>query len=138
MHGADVQDRDGAADLIKRSCKALPTLTKLFADRGDVGQKLEAAVAHIDQLTIEIIRRSDLAGFVILTRRWVIERALAWLIGAGASRRSGSLRCIVRSLDGRLIHQANDARYCQTPIMSRPPSLAFFGAVPREGSFRYT
>lgn len=54
--------------LIKRSCGALPTLTKLFADGGYAGQKLEAAFAHIDWLMIEIIRRSDLTGFVVLPR----------------------------------------------------------------------
>jgi len=79
VHGADVQDRDGAPGLIERSCDAFPTLTKLFADGGYAGQKLEAAVAHIDRLTIEIIRRSDLSNFVILPRRWVVERTLAWL-----------------------------------------------------------
>ena len=30
-------------------------------------------------MTIEIIRRSDLTGFVVLPRRWVVERTLAWL-----------------------------------------------------------
>jgi transposase len=43
------------------------------------GRKLEAAVAHIDRLTVEIIRRSDLTAFVVLPRRWVVERTLAWL-----------------------------------------------------------
>jgi len=79
VHGADVQDRDGAPDLIERSCDAYPTLIRLYADGGYAGQKIEAAVAHIDRLTIEIIRRSDLTGFVILPRRWVVELALAWL-----------------------------------------------------------
>ena len=79
VHGADVQDRDGAPGLIERSCDAYPTLTRVFADGGYAGQKLEAAVTRIDRLTIEIIRRSDLAGFVILPRRWVVERTLAWL-----------------------------------------------------------
>ena len=50
VHGADVQDRDGAPGLIERSCDAFPTLTKLFADGGYAGQKLEAAVAQIDRL----------------------------------------------------------------------------------------
>lgn len=79
VHGADVQDSDGAPGLIERACDAYPTLARVFADGGYAGQKLEAAVVHIDRLTIEIIRRSDLAGFVILPRRWVIERTLAWL-----------------------------------------------------------
>jgi transposase len=79
MHGADFQDRDGAPGLIERSSDAYPTLIRLYADGGYAGQKLEAAVAHIDRLMIEIIRRSDLVGFVILPRRWVVERTLAWL-----------------------------------------------------------
>jgi len=79
VHGADVQDRDGAPSLIERSCDAYPALIRLYADGGYAGQKLKAAVAHINLLTIEIIRRSDLVGFVVLPRRWVVERTLAWL-----------------------------------------------------------
>jgi len=79
VHGAGVQDRDGAPGLIERCCETYPTLTKLFADGGYAGKKLEAAVAHIERLAIEIIRRSDATGFVILPRRWVVERTLAWL-----------------------------------------------------------
>lgn len=79
VHSADVQDRDGAPGLIKRSWDAYPTRIKLHADGGYAGQKLEAAVAHIHRLTIEIIRRSDLVGFVILPRRGVVERTVAWL-----------------------------------------------------------
>jgi transposase len=79
VHTAGVQDRDGAPDLIERSCDAYPTLTRLFADGGHAGQKLETALADIGRLTIEIIRRSDTAGFVVLPRRRVVERTLAWL-----------------------------------------------------------
>jgi len=32
------------------------------------------------QLSIEIVKRSDQAkGFVVLPRRWIVERTLAWL-----------------------------------------------------------
>ena len=80
VHGADVQDRDGAPGLIERSCDAYPTLTRLYRRwRLCRSRSSKQAVAHIDRLTIEIIRRSDLAGFVILPRRWVVERTLAWL-----------------------------------------------------------
>lgn len=51
-------------------------LIRLYADGGYAGQKLEAAVAHIDLLTVDIIRRSDPTGFVILPLRWVVERTL--------------------------------------------------------------
>lgn len=46
-HGADVQDRDGAPGLIEGFCDVYPMLTRLYADGGYAGQKLEAAVAHI-------------------------------------------------------------------------------------------
>ncbi len=51
----------------------------MFADGGYAGQKLEVAIAHLDGLAIEIIRRSDIQRFVILPRRWVVERTIAWL-----------------------------------------------------------
>ena len=59
VHGADVQDRDGAPGLIELACETYPALVKLFADGGYAGKKLEAAVAHIDRLSINIIRRCD-------------------------------------------------------------------------------
>ena len=79
VHGADVQDRDGAPGLIARACETYPTLVKLFADGGYAGQKLEAAVVHISRLSINIIRRSDTGKFVVLPRRWIVELTLAWL-----------------------------------------------------------
>src|SRR5690606_31464546 len=44
VHGADVQDRDGAPDLIERACQNHPTVRKLFADGGYAGEKLTTAV----------------------------------------------------------------------------------------------
>ena len=80
VHGADVQDRDGAPDLIERACQNHPTVRKLFADGGYAGEKLTTAVAHIEALAIEIVKRSDkVKGFVILPRRWIVERTFAWL-----------------------------------------------------------
>jgi transposase len=77
VHAADIQDRDGAPGLFERSCDAYPMLTRLFADGAYAGQKLEATVAQIDRLAAEIIRRSDLTGFIILPRRWIVGRILA-------------------------------------------------------------
>ena len=49
------------------------------------GDKLRAALAKIGKWTLEIIKRSDTAkGFVLLPRRWVVERTFAWL---GRNRR---------------------------------------------------
>ena len=79
VHPADIQDRDGAPSLIERCRDAYPSLARFFADGGYAGQKLETAIAHLDRLAIEIIKRSDAPGFVLLPRRWVVERTIAWL-----------------------------------------------------------
>jgi hypothetical protein len=47
-------------------------------------------------------------GFVVLPRRWVVELTFAFGIGAGTSARTENHHRIVRGIDGRLIHQAND------------------------------
>jgi putative transposase len=49
------------------------------------GEKLEAALAGEDDWKLEIIKRSDMAkGFVLLPRRWAVERTFAWF---GRNRR---------------------------------------------------
>jgi len=58
-----------------------PFLLKVFADAGYQGPQFQSgATSVMPQLTIEIVKRSDQAkGFVVLPRRWVVERTLAWL-----------------------------------------------------------
>jgi transposase len=45
------------------------------------------AVAKVPLLRMEIVKRSDdMKGFVILSRRWVVERTFSWF---GRNRRLG-------------------------------------------------
>ncbi len=85
VHTADVQDRDGAPDVLASIRHNFPWLRHVFADGGYAGDKLRTALTRIGKWTIEIIKRSDRAkGFEILPRRWVVERTFAWL---GRNRR---------------------------------------------------
>jgi len=80
VHAADVQDRDGAPDILKAIRYRFPWLRHVFADGGYAGEKLRDALAGNGEWTIEIIRRSDTAkGFEVLSRRWVVERTFGWL-----------------------------------------------------------
>ena len=55
-------------------------LSLLYADGGYAGNKLETEMLKTDGPNIEIVRRADGAkGFVVITRRWVVERTLAWI-----------------------------------------------------------
>jgi transposase len=80
VHAADIQDRDGAPMLLASIRRALPWLRHVFADTAYAGDKLEQALAKLGTWTLEIVRRAEAAkGFVLLPRRWVVERTIAWL-----------------------------------------------------------
>lgn len=80
VHAADIQDRDGAVDVLKAIRNRFPWLRHVFADGGYAGDKLRDALRGNGDWTLEIIKRSDKArGFEVLPRRWVVERTFAWL-----------------------------------------------------------
>jgi len=80
VHTADIQDRDGAPDVLKAIRFRFPWLRHVFADGGYTGRKLKDALKGHGGWKLEIIKRSDTAkGFEILPRRWVVERTFAWL-----------------------------------------------------------
>ena len=79
MIPANIQDRDCAADLIRKTRCLFPWIAKLFADGGYAGAKLKAALAG-QPVELDIVKRTDKeGGFKVIRRRWVIERTLSWL-----------------------------------------------------------
>jgi putative transposase len=78
---ADVQDRDGGAWLLGTLFGLYPFLLRLFADGGYQGPEFRGSVkAVLSKVSVEIVKRSDrVKGFIVLPRRWVVERTLAWL-----------------------------------------------------------
>jgi len=81
MHPAGIQDRDGGILLLSTLFGLFPFLKKLFADSAYAGPVFNEALAQVmPQLETEIVKRSDTAkGFVVLPKRWIVERTLAWL-----------------------------------------------------------
>ncbi len=74
-----MQDRDCAADLIRRTRRLFPFIARVFADGGYSSRKLEADLAN-QPVTLEIVKRTDKdAGFKVVRRRWVVERTFSWL-----------------------------------------------------------
>ena len=58
-----------------------PFLKTLFADSGYQGPKFARGLAKVlPHLDVEIVKRSDqISGFVVLPKRWIVERTIAWL-----------------------------------------------------------
>jgi transposase len=66
--------------LNKRTRRLFPFIERIYADGGYQGPRVRAAAARTGTWKIEIIKRSDIAkGFVVLPKRWVVERTLAWI-----------------------------------------------------------
>jgi transposase len=80
VHSADVQDRDGARLVLdQRTRRLFPFIERVFADAGYQGAKAAAAIANTGTWTLEIVKRNELHRFVVLPKRWIVERTLAWI-----------------------------------------------------------
>ncbi|MFD5467986.1 DUF6192 family protein [Kitasatospora sp. NPDC127059] len=79
---ADVPDRDGARRLLARLHTTHPEITIVWADSAYAGELVGWAEREL-HITIKIVKRPpDAQGFVVLPRRWVVERSLAWFMRA--------------------------------------------------------
>jgi len=80
VHAVDIQDRDGGVLLMGALFGLYPSLLKLYADSGYRGTKFAASLASAcEQVNVEIVKRPDVGKFVVLPKRWIVERAIAWL-----------------------------------------------------------
>jgi putative transposase len=75
-HAANVQDRDGAAPLLRASRPSWPFMQLAFADAGYQGPRVAAA----STIRVEFVRKPEgQVGFAVHARRWVVERCFAWI-----------------------------------------------------------
>lgn len=75
-HTADVQDRDGGGALLQISRGLFPFIEKVWSD---VGYNYHR-VTETTSITVEIVSKfAGQSGFVVLPRRWVVERFFAWI-----------------------------------------------------------
>jgi putative transposase len=79
VHAASVQDRQGARLVCLRAKRRYPRLRLLWAD-GGYGGRLVPWVGRMCGWVLRIVKRSDdHKGFVVLAKRWIVERTFAWL-----------------------------------------------------------
>jgi putative transposase len=79
VHAASVQDADGAGDLLRRMKPLYCWLRTVFAD--SIYNRVAALLAcFLLGITLVIVGRiPGIKGFVVLPRRWVVERTFGWL-----------------------------------------------------------
>jgi putative transposase len=93
VHEANIADRDGAKLLLAKISEGLPRMEKVWADRaynGKIGEWIKERLGW----ALEIVKPPRRwvrvpaneeppaypVGFIVLPRRWVIERTLAWIM----------------------------------------------------------
>jgi transposase len=80
VHGADIQDRDGAKGVLKRSRARFPFVECVYVDGGYAGRLVRWAKDKT-HIVLEVVkRRADQTGFAVIRRRWVVERSFAWIV----------------------------------------------------------
>ena len=79
---ANVNDRNGAVDMIDyyyRNTDYLTDIKKVLVDGGYTGENFADAVKKISNAEVEVVKRNELHTFVVLPKRWIVERSFGWL-----------------------------------------------------------
>jgi len=76
---ADVSDRDGAALLLQLYAARYPQLQLIWGDSHYGGDLIAELQATWDIDMVVMSKPEEQAGFVVVPRRWVVERSLSWL-----------------------------------------------------------
>jgi len=77
---ANVGDRMGAKLLVIALLNTCTRLRIIWADSGYDGNPLAQWVRAVANITVEVIKRTELHAFKVVPRRWVVERTFGWLM----------------------------------------------------------
>jgi len=118
---ASVQDRDGAHPLLALLRERFSTIALVWADGGYAG-RLVVWAKSVLHLTVSVVKRSDdTTGFMVLPRRWVVERTFGWLLRH---------RRLVRDYERRPDHHEAMVLWATVSIMTRQLTRQLAGEPP--------
>lgn len=76
---ANITDRNGAVIMTGNAKDNLSEVKNLLVDGGYTGSHFSAQIAELIGATVEVVKRNELHRFIVLPKRWVVERSFAWL-----------------------------------------------------------
>jgi len=79
VHPANVQDRDGVREVLQQARRSFPFIERIFADAGYQGPRAAEAAAQTGAWVLEIVKRIQDHQFVVVPKRWIVERTFAWV-----------------------------------------------------------
>lgn len=83
VHSAGIQDRAGARAVLMRLHCAFNSIKTVFVDGGYSGALIDWTMTMFGW-SMQVVKRTEQHKFVVLPKRWIVERTLSWL---GWSRR---------------------------------------------------
>jgi putative transposase len=79
VHSADIQDQDGAKAVLQETKRANKKLQVVFGDSAYKRNKLPDCALCEGFVLRPVLRPVGVKGFVVLPKRWIVERTLAWI-----------------------------------------------------------
>ena len=76
---ADATGRAGALAMVGQRLEDLSRVRNVMADGGYSGKPFAGEVRNLLGASVEVVKRNELHTFVVLPKRWVVERSFVWL-----------------------------------------------------------
>ena len=75
---ADITGQAGALAMFDQRGADLSRVRKVLADGGYTGKPFAAEAQNLLRASVEVVKRNELHTFVVLPKRWVVERSFGW------------------------------------------------------------
>lgn len=75
---ASVQDRDAVPTLLRAGKAESDRLVNVLVDSAYTGDVIRKASSETG-VNVTIVKRPDIKGFVVVPKRWIVERSFGWL-----------------------------------------------------------
>ena len=65
--------------MIQKHLENFSEVKKIIVDAGYTGEPFSSKIRELIQADVEVVKRTELHKFVVLPKRWIVERTFGWL-----------------------------------------------------------